>query len=201
MKVLAPVTVASWSMVELKVALCPRQDPDEDPVTWVNVTHRALREHWSLQSRTERNVLLNSTLLVKIKLSSPRQQHFSQSSPLSSSRAGWHQRIRRCLAHAQTIVFPDYKIQYDGSPDTKARDFFSFYLLHEEEKGNKKGEIRNLISSPRQKCSGQGWRKPLSCFAWGEGETCKMSAVKITGFNIYLFSTGKQLSQICHAPN
>ena len=69
----------------------------------------------------------------------PRQQRSSQSSPLSSSRAGWHQRVRQCLARAQTIVFPDYKIQYGGSPDTKARDFFSFYLLHGEKKGNKKG--------------------------------------------------------------
>ena len=45
MKVLAPVTVTSWSVVELKVASCPRQDPDEDPVTLVNVMHRASREH------------------------------------------------------------------------------------------------------------------------------------------------------------
>ena len=44
-KVLAPVTDASWSLVEVKVSLCPRQDPHDDPITWVNVAHRASREH------------------------------------------------------------------------------------------------------------------------------------------------------------
>ena len=44
-KVLAPVTDASWSLVEVKVSLCPRQDPDEDPFTCVNVTHRVSRKH------------------------------------------------------------------------------------------------------------------------------------------------------------
>ena len=52
---------------------------------------------------------------------------------------GWHQQARWCLAHVQRKVFPDYKIQYDCSPDTKARDFFSFYLLYEEGRGDEKG--------------------------------------------------------------
>ena len=45
MKVLAPGTDTAWVLVEVKVSLCPRQDPDEDPVTWVNVTHHASLEH------------------------------------------------------------------------------------------------------------------------------------------------------------
>ena len=44
-KVLAPVTDTAWVLVEVKVSLFPRQDPDEDPVTWVNVTHHASLEH------------------------------------------------------------------------------------------------------------------------------------------------------------
>ena len=70
-KVLAPVTDASWSLFEFKMVLCPRQDPDGDPVPYVNVTHRLSREHWRPQSRTERDLLSNSTLLVKTTLSSP----------------------------------------------------------------------------------------------------------------------------------
>ena len=53
------------------MAACPRQDPDEDPFTRVNVTHRASRTHCRPQSKTERDVVSNSTLLVKTKLSSP----------------------------------------------------------------------------------------------------------------------------------
>ena len=45
MKVLALVTDTLWSLVELKMALCPRQDPDGDPVTYVYVTHRVLPLH------------------------------------------------------------------------------------------------------------------------------------------------------------
>ena len=44
-KVLALVTDTLWSLVELKMALCPRQDPDGDPVTYVYVTHRVLPLH------------------------------------------------------------------------------------------------------------------------------------------------------------
>ena len=45
MKVLALVTDTLWSLVELKMALCLRQDPDGDPVTYVYVTHRVLPLH------------------------------------------------------------------------------------------------------------------------------------------------------------
>ena len=45
MKVLAAGTDTAWVLVEVKVSLCPRQDPDEDPVTWVNVAHCASLEH------------------------------------------------------------------------------------------------------------------------------------------------------------
>ena len=71
MNVLAPVTDASWSLFEFKMVLCPRQDPDEDPVTCVNVTHCSSWTHRSAQFRRERDSLSNSTLLVKMTLSSP----------------------------------------------------------------------------------------------------------------------------------
>ena len=45
MKVLVLVTDTLWSLVEVKMALCPRQDPDGDPVTYVYVTHRVLLIH------------------------------------------------------------------------------------------------------------------------------------------------------------
>ena len=70
-KVVAPVADTKWALVELKIAACPRQDPIEDPFTRVNVTHRASQTHWRPQSKTERDVVSNSTLLVKTKLSSP----------------------------------------------------------------------------------------------------------------------------------
>ena len=71
-KVVAPVVdTKCGALVEVKMAACPRQDPDEDSFTRVNVTHRASRTHWRPQSKTERDVVSNSTLLVKTKLSSP----------------------------------------------------------------------------------------------------------------------------------
>ena len=45
-KVVAPVVdTKCGALVEVKMAACPRQDPDEDPVTWVNVAHCASLEH------------------------------------------------------------------------------------------------------------------------------------------------------------
>ena len=121
--------------------------PDVSPSGWLSSKHKLTNTNYPGDGVPRpRKSSFPSRRTISYQRSS-RQQHPSQSNPLSSSGGGWHQRVRRMRRR----VFPDYKIKYGGSPDTKAKDFFSFYLLHEETKGNKKGgEIRNLISSPQQ---------------------------------------------------